>query len=80
MISTATATEIAVIFLGVCLLGIIGALILSPNFRSDLSANPGKLSFFGASVEGVVIVLIIGALIASIVVCAQIIADIEMKK
>lgn len=53
---------------------------IKPEFSERLICEPWEIIFFGASVEGVVIVLIIGVLITSIVVCAQIIADIEIKK
>ena len=78
--STDIVTGIVAGVLGICLLGIIGALIFNPTFRNDLAANPGRFSLFGASVEGVVIVLILGALIVAMVVCAQIISGIESQR
>ncbi len=78
--TTDVVTGIVAGILGVCLLGIIGALIFNPKFRSDLAANPGRVSLFGASVEGVVIVLILVALIIAMVMCAQIISGIEYER
>ncbi len=43
---------------GVCLLAIVAALIFDSSFRSDLTAQPGKVSIVGISVEGVIIVLL----------------------
>ena len=51
---------------GVCLVAIVGALILSPSFRKDITAQPGKVSVLGISVEGVVIVLMTALLIGSL--------------
>lgn len=51
---------------GVCLIGILGALIFNARFRRDLTAQPGKLSLFGISVEGVVIVLLAALMLGGI--------------
>ncbi len=61
---------IVVTISGLCLLGIVAALIFNQSFRQDLTAQPGKVSLFGVSVEGVVVVLLaalmIGALLYSL--------------
>lgn len=56
---------IVVIICGACLLGVVFALIFSRSFRQDLTAQPGKLSIFGISIEGVVIVLLVGLMIGA---------------
>ncbi|QBB70140.1 hypothetical protein ELE36_07045 [Pseudolysobacter antarcticus] len=57
----------AVIF-GICLVAVLFALIFNKSFRQDLSAQPGKFQFFGASVEGVIVVLITGLLVVALLV------------
>ncbi len=56
---------IVVIICGACLLGVVSALIFSRSFRRDMTAQPGKLSIFGISIEGVVIVLLVGLMIVA---------------
>ena len=56
---------IVVLTCGISLLGVVSALIFSRSFRQDLIAQPGKLSIFGISVEGVVIVLLVGLMIGA---------------
>jgi Fe2+ transport system protein B len=56
---------IVVMICGACLLGVVFALIFSRSFRQDLTAQPGKLSIFGISIEGVVIVLLVGLMIGA---------------
>lgn len=57
---------IVVGILGLCLIGIFGALIFNARFRRDLIAQPGKVSIFGVSVEGVVIVLLAALMLGGI--------------
>lgn len=56
---------IVVMICGACLIGVVSALIFSRPFRQDMTAQPGKVSIFGISIEGVVIVLLVGLMIGA---------------
>ncbi len=77
--TTEIVTGLVVVTFGLCLLGIVIALIFSSKFRADLTANPGKVSIFGASIEGVVIVLLTCALIVGMVISSQNLIDLAKE-
>ncbi len=52
---------------GVCIFSIVMAFIFSQSFRDDVSAQPGKVSILGVSIEGVIVVLLIGMLIVALI-------------
>ena len=63
--------NIIVFALALILIAFTLALVLSPKFRADISAGPGKASFLGMSVEGTSIVLLFAITLAALVFIAR---------